>query len=162
MDYNQYVTYARTLPQGRAAANGPPTWSSQDNNTCCRIAKHRNSRPLVIDGLINGEWFEAYVGQVLVPTLTPDDIVILDNLSSHKRPAAREIIEAAGARLMFLPPYSPDFNPIEKAFSKLKALLRKAAERTVSNLWDRIGKIVDLIDPQEAQNYFASCEYDPL
>uniref|UniRef100_UPI0035BC071D transposase n=1 Tax=Brucella oryzae TaxID=335286 RepID=UPI0035BC071D len=95
-------------------------------------------------------------------TLKPGDIVILDNLSSHKRPAAREIIEAAGARLMFLPPYSPDFNPIEKAFSKLKALLRKAAERTVSNLWDRIGKIVDLIDPQEAQNYFASCRYDPL
>ncbi|EFM61187.1 transposase [Brucella sp. NF 2653] len=133
--------------------------------TTTLVAGLRNTgivAPLVIDGLINGEWFEAYVGQVLVPTLTPDDIVILDNLSSHKRPAAREIIEAAGARLMFLPPYSPDFNPIEKAFSKLKALLRKAAERTVSNLWDRIGKIVDLIDPQEAQNYFASCEYDPL
>lgn len=118
--------------------------------------------PLVIDGPINGEWFEAYVGQVLAPTLKPGDIVILDNLSSHKRLAAREIIEAVGARLMFLPPYSPDFNPIEKAFSKLKALLRKAAERTVSDLWDRIGKIVELIDPQEAQNYFASCGYDPL
>mgnify|MGYP005983986903 FL=1 len=118
--------------------------------------------PLVIDGPINGEWFEAYVGQVLAPTLKKGDIVILDNLSSHKRLAAREVIEAAGARLMFLPPYSPDFNPIEKAFSKLKALLRKAAERTVSGLWDRIGTIVELIDPQEAQNYFASCGYDPL
>ncbi|KAB2729707.1 IS630 family transposase [Brucella intermedia] len=118
--------------------------------------------PLVIDGPINGEWFEAYVGQVLVPTFKPGDVVILDNLSSHKRLAAREIIEAVGARLMFLPPCSPDFNPIEKAFSKLKALLRKAAERTVSDLWDRIGKIVELIDPQEAQNYFASCGYDPL
>lgn len=82
--------------------------------------------PLVVDGPINGEWFEAYVAQVLVPTLKPGDVVILDNLSSHKRPAAREIIEAAGARMLFLPPYSPDFNPIEKAFSKLKALLRKS------------------------------------
>ncbi|MFK4064147.1 IS630 family transposase, partial [Brucella anthropi] len=133
--------------------------------TTTLVAGLRNTgmvAPLVIDGPINGEWFEAYVGQVLVPTLKPGDIVILDNLSSHKRPAAREIIEAVGAKLMFLPPYSPDFNPIEKAFSKLKALLRKAAERTVSDLWDRIGKIVELIDPQETQNYFASCGYDPL
>ncbi|EFM60170.1 transposase [Brucella sp. BO2] len=133
--------------------------------TTTLVAGLRNTgmvAPLVIDGPINGEWFEAYVGQVLAPTLKPGDIVILDNLSSHKRLAAREIIEAVGARLMFLPPYSPDFNPIEKAFSKLKALLRKAAERTVSDLWDRIGKIVELIDPQEAQNYFASCGYDPL
>ena len=117
--------------------------------------------PLVIDGPINGEWFEAYVGQVLVPTLKSGDIVILDNLSSHKRPAARVLIEAAGARMLFLPPYSPDFNPIEKAFSKLKAHLRKAAERTVSGLWDRIGKLIDLVQPNEARNYFNSCGYDP-
>jgi transposase len=95
--------------------------------------------PLVIDGQINREWFEAYVAQVLVPILKPGDVVILDNLSSHKRPAAREMIEAAGARILFLPPYSPDFNPLEKAFSKLKALLYKAAERTVTGLRDRIG-----------------------
>ncbi len=88
--------------------------------------------PLVIDGPINGEWFEVYVAQVLVPILKPGDVVILDNLSSHKRPAARAMIEAAGARMLFLPPYSPDFNPIEKASSKLKALLRKAVERTVT------------------------------
>lgn len=117
--------------------------------------------PLVINGPINGEWFEAYVAQVLAPTLKPGDVVILDNLSSHKRPAAREMIEAAGATMMFLPPYSPDFNPIEKAFSKLKALLRKAAERTVTELWDRIGKLIDLVEPQEARNYFNSCGYDP-
>lgn len=107
--------------------------------TTTLVAGLRNTgmvAPLVIDGPINGEWFEAYVAQVLVPTLKPGDVVILDNLSSHKRPAAREMIEAAGARMLFLPPYSPDFNPIEKAFSKLKALLRKAAERTVSGLWD--------------------------
>ena len=124
----------------------------------------RNTRmvaPLVIDGPINGEWFEAYVAQVLVPTLKPGDVVILDNLSSHKRPAAREMIEAAGARMMFLPPYSPDFNPIEKAFSKLKALLRKAAERTVSGLWDRIGQLIEFVEPQESRNFFNSCGYDP-
>jgi transposase len=118
--------------------------------------------PLVIDGPINGEWFEAYVAQVLVPTLKPDDVVVLDNLSSHKQPAAREMTEAAGARMLFLPPYSPDFNPKEKAFSKLKALLRKAAERTVTGLWDRIGKLIDLIVPQEARNFFTSCGYDPV
>lgn len=121
----------------------------------------REWSPLVIDGPINGEWFEAYVAQVLVPTLKPGDVVILDNLSSHKRPAAREMIEAAGAKMMFLPPYSPDFNPIEKAFSKLKALLRKAAERTIAALWDRIARSIELIEPQEARNYFNSCGYDP-
>jgi transposase len=83
-------------------------------------------------------WFEAYVRHVLAPTLKPGDIVIMDNLSSHKRAAARQLIEAAGAELRFLPPYSPDFNPIQMAFSKLKALLRKAAERTVEGLWDAI------------------------
>ncbi|MGF6178075.1 transposase [Ensifer sp. 4252] len=100
--------------------------------------------------------------QVLVPTLKPGDVVILDNLSSHKQPAARVMIEAAGASMLFLPPYSPDFNPIEKAFSKLKALLRRAAERTVTGLWDRIGKLIDLIEPQEARNFFNSCGYDPI
>ena len=132
--------------------------------TTTLVAGLRNTgmvAPLVIDGPINGEWFEAYVAQVLVPTLKPGDVVILDNLSSHKRPAAREMIEAAGARMMFLPPYSPDFNPIEKAFSKLKALLRKAAERTVSGLWDRIGQLIEFVEPQESRNFFNSCGYDP-
>ena len=91
--------------------------------------------PMVLDGPINGDWFEAYVTQVLVPELRPGDVVIMDNLSSHKRVSVRERIEAAGATLRFLPPYSPDFNPIEKAFSKLKAMLRKAEERTVSGLF---------------------------
>lgn len=133
--------------------------------TTTLVAGLRNTgmvAPLVIDGPINGEWFEAYVAQVLVPTLKPGDVVILDNLSSHKRLAAREMIEAAGARMLFLPPYSPDFNPIEKAFSKLKALLRKAAERTVSGLWDRIGQLIGFVQPQEAQNFFNSCGYDPI
>lgn len=89
--------------------------------------------PMVLDGPI-GDWFEAYVTQVLAPELRPGDVVIMDNLSSHKRVSVRERIEAAGATLRFLQPYSPDFNPIEKAFSKLKAMLRKAEERTVSGL----------------------------
>jgi transposase len=90
--------------------------------------------PMVLDGPVNGVWFQAYVDQVLVSTLSPGDVVIMDNLGSHKGRQVRASIEAAGARLLYLPPYSPDFNPIENAFSKLKALLRKAAERTVERL----------------------------
>jgi transposase len=117
--------------------------------------------PWVLDGPINGDAFEAYVARVLAPELKRGDTVVMDNLSSHKRPQVRVLIEAAGARLLFLPPYSPDFNPIEKAFAKLKALLRKAAERTVEGLWRTIGRLVDLITPPEARNYFESCGYDP-
>jgi transposase len=100
------------------------------------------------------------VTRVLVPELSPGNVVIMDNLSSHKAPTVRAAIEAAGARLLFLPPYSPDFNPIEMAFSKLKAHLRKAAERTIQGLWDAIGRIVDLYSPQECSNYFAAAGYD--
>ncbi len=117
--------------------------------------------PMVLDGPINRDAFTAYVEQVLVPELRPDDIVIMDNLSSHKAPAIREAIEAVGAELRFLPPYSPDFNPIEKAFSKMKAHLRKAAERTIHGLWNAIGRILDLYTPQECANYFSACGYDP-
>jgi transposase len=116
--------------------------------------------PMTLDGPINGDWFEAYARDILIPTLRPGDVVIMDNLSSHKRASVREMIEAAGARLLFLPPYSPDFNPIEMAFAKLKALLRKAAERTVDGLWNAIGKPVDCFTPQECANYFATCGYD--
>lgn len=116
--------------------------------------------PMVLDGPINGDWFEAYVTHVLAPTLRPGDIVIMDNLSSHKRAAARAIIEAQGAELRFLPPYSPDFNPIEMAFAKLKALLRKAAERTVDGLWNAIGRLLDIFTPQECANYFSAAGYD--
>lgn len=116
--------------------------------------------PMTLDGPINGDWCEAYVRHVLVPTLRPGDVVIMDNLSSHKRVSVREMIEAAGARLRFLPPYSPDFNPIELAFAKLKALLRKAAERTIDGLCNAIGRFVDCFTPQECANYFAACGYD--
>jgi transposase len=116
--------------------------------------------PFVLDGPINRNAFETYVAKVLVPELGPGDIVVMDNLSSHKGPAVRAMIEAAGASLLYLPPYSPDFNPIEKAFSKLKAHLRKAAERTVSGLWDAIGRLIDLFTPQECANFFAAAGYD--
>ena len=116
--------------------------------------------PMVLDGPINGAAFQAYVDQVLVPELEPGDIVVMDNLGSHKGAGIRVAIEAAGASLLYLPPYSPDFNPIENAFAKLKAMLRKAAERTVDGLWNAIGRIIDTITPEECTNYFAAAGYD--
>jgi transposase len=115
---------------------------------------------MVLDGPINREAFQAYVEQLLVRELKPGDIVIMDNLSSHKGPAIRQAIEAAGASLVFLPPYSPDFNPIENAFAKLKALLRAAAERTVEAVWTTIGNLIDRFTPAECANYFAAAGYD--
>ena len=128
------------------------------------IAGLRNSgiiAPFVIDRPVNRTIFEAWVQRVLVPNLRQGDIVIMDNLSSHKGPRVRALIEAAGATLRYLPPYSPDFNPIEKAFAKLKALLRKEAARTIDALWSAIGRIIDLITPAECVNMFASAGYDP-
>ena len=116
--------------------------------------------PWVIDGAINREAFETYVEKVLVPALRRDDVVIMDNLSSHKGPKVRAMIEAAGAQLLHLPSYSPDFNPIENAFSKLKALLRRAAARTVEALWTAIGRLLDAFTPAECANYFAAAGYD--
>lgn len=118
--------------------------------------------PMVLDGPINRIAFEAYVDRVLVPELSPGDIVVMDNLGSHKGPRVRSLIEAVGADLLFLPHYSPDFNPIENAFSKLKAHLRKAAERTLEGLWGAIGRISDLFTPQECQNFFEAAGYDPM
>ena len=109
---------------------------------------------------MTGAWFLSYVEQVLVPTLTRGDIVILDNLPAHKGSAGREAIEAAGARLLFLPPYSPDFNPIENAFAKLKALLRRAAARTIDERRAVIGTSLDAFTPAECVNYFAAAGYD--
>jgi len=123
------------------------------------LRSDRIEAPCVIDGPINGESFLAYVEQVLVPTLSPGDIVIMDNLGSHKGKAVRRAIRAAGARLFFLPPYSPDLNPIEQAFAKLKTLLRKAAERTVEKTWQRIGALLNAFTPQECANYFRNSGY---
>jgi transposase len=109
--------------------------------------------PCVFDGPINGESFKAYVEQVLAPALRPGDVVVMDNLGSHKGSAIRRAIRAAGARLLFLPPYSPDLNPIEQAFAKLKTLIRKAEERTVDGLWRRIGGSLEAFTPRECANY---------
>ncbi len=116
--------------------------------------------PFVLDGPVNRDVFEAYVAQVLVPELRVGDTVVMDNLSSHKEPRVRELVEAVGASLLYLPPYSPDLNLIENAFAKLKALLRKAAERTVEGLWTAIGRLVDVFTPTECANYFAAAGYD--
>jgi transposase len=115
--------------------------------------------PWVIDGPINGEAFRTYVEKVLVPALRPGDIVILDNLGSHKAPAIRQAIRAAGARLLFLPAYSPDLNPIEQVFAKLKHLLRKAAERSKEAVWRKIGDLLELFTPQECENYLRNSGY---
>jgi transposase len=123
------------------------------------LRSDRIDAPCVIDGPINGESFLAYVEQMLVPTLKPGDIVIIDNLGSHKGKAVRRAIRAAGAKLFFLPPYSPDLNPIEQVFAKLKTLLRKAAERTVETTWKRIGTLLEAFSPQECANYFANSGY---
>ena len=117
--------------------------------------------PMVLDGPMTGDAFEAYVEQVLVPTLRPGDIVVMDNLPAHRRSSVRAAIEAAGATLQYLPPYSPDLNPIEKAFAKLKALLRKIAARTITELWDAIRDVLLEFMPAECANYFASAGYEP-
>jgi transposase len=115
--------------------------------------------PGVIDGPMNGNAFLAYVEQILAPSLNAGDIVVLDNLSVHKIPGVRDAIEAVGASLLYLPPYSPDLNPIEQVFAKLKALLRKAAERSVDALWSRIGTLIGEFPPRECANYFRNAGY---
>ena len=115
--------------------------------------------PMVVDGPINGDVFLAYVQQQLAPTLKSGDTVIMDNLSSHKRAGVQETIESVGASLVFLPPYSPDLNPIELAFAKLKQLLRKAATRTIDQLETTIGRLLKEFQPKECQAYFRHCGY---
>jgi len=114
---------------------------------------------MVVDGAVNGDVFEAFVEQVLAPELRAGDVVILDNLSSHKRPRVRELIEAAGARLVFLPPYSPDLNPIESVFAKLKQLIRSLGCRTRDALWSAMQSILNHVTPQDAANGYKHCGY---
>lgn len=119
----------------------------------------RLAAPCVFDGPINGECFRAYVEQQLLPILEPGDIVVMDNLGSHKSAAVRRAIRAAGARLWYLPPYSPDLNPIEQAFAKFKAALRQAAERTRQGLWQLIGCTLDRYPPPQCRNFFNNAGY---
>ena len=123
------------------------------------LRRRRLTAPMVTDGPMDGEMFLAYVRKFLCPTLESGDIVILDNLSSHKVTGVEQAITATGATVLYLPPYSPDLNPIEKFFSKLKALLRKAAKRSIDALWKEIGKLLNTVSQSECTNFFASCGY---
>lgn len=126
------------------------------------IAALRHDRidaPVVLDGPVNKESFLAYIEQALIPTLRKGDIVIMDNLGSHKGIAVRKALRSVGAKLFFLPPYSPDLNPIEQVFSKLKTLLRKAEARTVETVWRRIGTLLDAFSSTECANYFVNAGY---
>ena len=118
--------------------------------------------PMVLDGPINRAIFTEYVRQVLIPVLKTGEIVIMDNLASHKGEEIRTLIEATGAELRYLPPYSPDFNPIENAFAKLKSGLRSAAARTIEGVWSTIGGLIPTFTPQECANYFAAAGYDAM
>lgn len=148
-------------PRGERLRMGMPHGHWKTTTVVAGLSLKGIVAPFVLDGPINRIAFETYVEAVLIPDLRPGDIVVMDNLSSHKGPRVRELIENAGASLLFLPPYSPDFNPIEMAFAKLKALLRKAAERTVERLWDTIARIIETFTPTECANYFKAAGYDP-
>ncbi len=156
---NMARRYGRA-PRGERLRVGVPHGHWKTTTFVAGLRRDGLVAPWVIDGAINREAFETYVEKVLAPELRRDDVVIMDNLSSHKGPKVRAMIEAAGAQLLYLPSYSPDFNPIELAFAKLKALLRKAAERTVEALWTAIGRLLDAFTPAECANYFAAAGYD--
>ena len=126
------------------------------------LRRDRIEAPWLLDGPINGERFRVYVERVLVPTLKPGDIVIMDNLGSHKGKAVRRAIRAAGARLLFLPKYSPDLNPIEQVFAKLKHWLRHAEKRTSDDLYNALGPILENVSPKECENYFQNSGYGPV
>ena len=119
----------------------------------------RIDAPFVFDGAINADIFLLYIVTQLIPTLQPGDVVILDNLSSHKGKAVRRALRAAGVHLLFLPPYSPDLNPIEQMFAKLKHLMRRAAERNVEQTWRRIGALLDRFSPEECAHYLVNSGY---
>jgi transposase len=146
-------------PRGRKLLAKVPQGRWRTLTFLAALRCDRIDAPCVIDGPIDGEIFLAYVEQSLIPTLRSGDIVIIDNLGSHKSAAVRRAIRAAGAKLFFLPPYSPDLNPIEQVFSKLKTLLRKAAERTVEATWKRIGQLLDAFSPSECTNYLRNAGY---
>ena len=151
-------THGRCLRGDRLVAKAPcGHWRTLTFLAALRC--DRIDAPCVIDGPINGKSFLAYVEQMLVPTLSPGDIVIIDNLGSHKGLAVRRAIRAAGAKLFFLPPYSPDLNPIEQVFAKLKTLLRKAEERTTDTVTARIGSLLGAFTPAECANYFRNAGY---
>ena len=155
---NMTRTHGRSRRGARLVAHVPQgRWRTLTFLAALRC--DRIDAPCVIDRPINGQSFLAYVEQILVPTLRPGDIVIIDNLGSHKGKAVRQAIHGARAKLFFLPPYSPDLNPIEQVFAKLKTLLRKAAERSVEATWRRIGTLLQCFTPAECANYLRNAGY---
>jgi transposase len=155
---NMTRRYGRA-PKGERCVASAPYGHWKITTFIAGLRQDRITAPMVADGPMDGEMFLAYVRTFLCPTLKPGDLVIADNLASHKVAGVKEAIEAAGATILYLPPYSPDLNPIEKLFSKLKALLRKAAQRTVDALWNEIGNLLDAFSPEECAHYFASAGY---
>ena len=150
----------RALREHRASAPVPHGhWKTTPFTGALRLSGM--TAPMVLDGPMNAEAFQAHISQVLVPTLRPGDIVVMDNLPARKGAAVRTMIKAAGAMLRYLPPSSPDFNPIENAFAKLKAILRKAAARTIDELWNALRDALPAFSPYKCENYFTAAGYEP-
>jgi transposase len=147
-------------PKGQRCRTAIPYGHWQTTTFTAGLRCDRLAAPMILDGPMDGAAFLAYVQQVLVPELNPGDVVVIDNLPAHKVAGVREAIEAAKAKLLYLPPYSPDFNPIEMAFAKFKGLLRSAEARTVPELWQAIENAISAFPPDECQNYFAAAGYD--
>ena len=155
---NMTRTHGRA-PRGQRCVASAPHGHWKTTTLVGALRHHQLAAPMVLDGAMDGALFLAYVRHFLVPELRPGDLVVLENLASHKVAGVRQAIESAGATLLYLPPYSPDLNPIEKLFAKLKALLRQAARRTVKALWRHIGTVLKALSPNECANYFSSCGY---
>ncbi len=147
-------------PRGQRLVDYAPFGHWRTQTFVGALRHDRLDAPWGIDGAMNAEMFELYVATQLVPTLRKGDVVILDNLSSHKTPGAAEALRSIGAWFLFLPPYSPDLNPIEMAFSKLKTLIRRAAARTYEQLWAAVGRVCDLFSDDECYNFFKAAGYE--
>ena len=157
---NMTRRYGRS-PRGQRVVDATPHGHWLTTTFVAGLREDGIIAPLVLDGPMRGEVFRAYVEQMLAPALQPGDVVVLDNLAAHKVAGVREAIRAVGASVLYLPPYSPDLNPIEQLFAKLKALLRKAAARTKEALWSAIGELIGAFEPAECQNYLRNCGYEP-
>ncbi len=149
-------------PQGERLVDATPAGHWKTTTFVAGLRSIGLIAPLVLDGPMTGEVFRAYVEQMLAPALAPGDVVVMDNLPAHKVAGVQDVIQSAQASLLYLPAYSPDLNPIEQVFAKLKALLRKAATRTKEALWDSIGSLLDAFTPEECTNYLANCGYEPV
>ena len=149
-------------PRGQRLVDHAPFGHWRTQTFIGALRHDRLDAPWVIDGAMNGEMFDRYVQTQLAPTLRAGDVVILDNLSSHKNPSAARTLREIGTWFLFLPPYSPDLNPIEMAFSKLTALIRKAAARTYEDLWQAVGRVCDLFSDEECYNFFRAAGYEAI